>query len=450
MSRWPALLAVPAGLAMAAPLAGLDLLDATFGEQPVPIGAGARALGMGGAFSAVADDATAATWNPAGLTQCERPELAASLGWYSDSVDAGSSGGGEHRAFRPDHASGMLPFFAVGCQQVVGVAWQRQFDFTSELDQRSSQHLDFGGSSLDTDDHQLADRHGAFSSLGVCYAIEVHPGLSFGFTVNRWDHRLTRQSGYEEDTFNTESSVLTNGASSIPAIETIHASEQVRVRTGTSVVLGAFWQATPALTVALVVKPGFSLHLDDEQVVRDAYRDPFFTSDTVTTSRSDVVLHHPPSATLGLACREDDTTTIAFDTTCTRWSQYYVQDDSGRRSAFGPQVDPSEFRDLFTFRVGWERIVILPSAVVVPRLGALLEFLPAVSRTEDAATRQSPTIDRWLGATAGLSLCRRSFIYDAGIQVRRGDGVGSGTLTTWDRTADATQVTARLGVTVQF
>ncbi len=32
-----------------------------------PVGAGARAAGMGGAFIAVADDATAASWNPAGL-----------------------------------------------------------------------------------------------------------------------------------------------------------------------------------------------------------------------------------------------------------------------------------------------------------------------------------------------------------------------------------------------
>ncbi|HBR29889.1 MAG TPA: hypothetical protein DD789_10700, partial [Firmicutes bacterium] len=30
---------------------------------------GARALGMGGAYTAIADDGTAAYWNPAGITQ---------------------------------------------------------------------------------------------------------------------------------------------------------------------------------------------------------------------------------------------------------------------------------------------------------------------------------------------------------------------------------------------
>ncbi|MFH1311639.1 MAG: PorV/PorQ family protein [Candidatus Eisenbacteria bacterium] len=38
------------------------------------MGVGARALGMGGAFTAVADDATAAYWNPAGLVKIENIE----------------------------------------------------------------------------------------------------------------------------------------------------------------------------------------------------------------------------------------------------------------------------------------------------------------------------------------------------------------------------------------
>src|SRR4029453_19197401 len=38
-------------------------------------GSGARALGMGGAFLARADDATAASWNPAGLSYLRLPEV---------------------------------------------------------------------------------------------------------------------------------------------------------------------------------------------------------------------------------------------------------------------------------------------------------------------------------------------------------------------------------------
>ena len=39
--------------------------------KPVDLAMGARAFGMGGAFAAIADDATAAYWNPAGLSQLE-------------------------------------------------------------------------------------------------------------------------------------------------------------------------------------------------------------------------------------------------------------------------------------------------------------------------------------------------------------------------------------------
>ena len=40
-------------------------------------GVGARALGMGSSFVSIADDATAAYWNPAGLVQIERRAFAA-------------------------------------------------------------------------------------------------------------------------------------------------------------------------------------------------------------------------------------------------------------------------------------------------------------------------------------------------------------------------------------
>ncbi len=39
------------------------------------LGAGARARGMGGAFFGVSDDPTAATWNPAGLIQMDKPQM---------------------------------------------------------------------------------------------------------------------------------------------------------------------------------------------------------------------------------------------------------------------------------------------------------------------------------------------------------------------------------------
>lgn len=51
-------------------------------------GFGARAQGMGGAFTAVADDGTAAYWNPAGLAQVKAISITPSLGVQGDWQEA--------------------------------------------------------------------------------------------------------------------------------------------------------------------------------------------------------------------------------------------------------------------------------------------------------------------------------------------------------------------------
>jgi len=58
-------------------LPALNALAATekYAGEFLRVGPGARALGMGGAFLAVADDATAGYWNPAGLTYLESNSL---------------------------------------------------------------------------------------------------------------------------------------------------------------------------------------------------------------------------------------------------------------------------------------------------------------------------------------------------------------------------------------
>ena len=58
---------------LALPLPALGQETAAF----LKIGVGARALGMGNAYTAVADDVSAMAWNPAGLARISRPELGA-------------------------------------------------------------------------------------------------------------------------------------------------------------------------------------------------------------------------------------------------------------------------------------------------------------------------------------------------------------------------------------
>ncbi len=106
---------------------------------PLPVGSGARALGLAGAFTAIADDATAASWNPAGLIQLERPEISA-VGLFSVdcrhlspdnpdfSIDDSRSESGEL-----NYASAVLPFGLFEKNFVASLNFQQVFDFAQSF-----------------------------------------------------------------------------------------------------------------------------------------------------------------------------------------------------------------------------------------------------------------------------------------------------------------------------
>src|ERR1700704_5064086 len=68
--RWPALTLFRAGLLF---ITFLSPLHAAFQDD----GWGARPVGMGGAFTAIADDSNAPLYNPAGLVQVQWNEMSA-------------------------------------------------------------------------------------------------------------------------------------------------------------------------------------------------------------------------------------------------------------------------------------------------------------------------------------------------------------------------------------
>ncbi len=73
MSRFTAFLSLLLVAALAAPLAAGE--PGTAGFLFLGLGNGARATGMGEAFTAVSDDATSIYWNPAGMAAVEGVEL---------------------------------------------------------------------------------------------------------------------------------------------------------------------------------------------------------------------------------------------------------------------------------------------------------------------------------------------------------------------------------------
>ena len=61
--------------ALTAGSAGAQTVEAKYAGEFIALGVGARALGMGGAFAAQANDVTAGYWNPAGLARIDYPQF---------------------------------------------------------------------------------------------------------------------------------------------------------------------------------------------------------------------------------------------------------------------------------------------------------------------------------------------------------------------------------------
>ena len=109
-------------------------------SSPNPVGSGARAVGMGGAFIAIADDATAASWNPGGLIQLETPELSI-VGAQDFRSEAFSSSSNPEinsttrtKELNLNYLSATYPFNFLKKNMIVSLNYQRLYEFRRRLD----------------------------------------------------------------------------------------------------------------------------------------------------------------------------------------------------------------------------------------------------------------------------------------------------------------------------
>ena len=168
-------------------LAGLTVLalaTGAFGYADWNLaGKGARALGMGGAFTALADDATAISWNPAGLAQLDRMELSGVFKLEALSVKMSPHSfkinnvayhwvdkNASQTHFVVNFASGVVPLKIKERNLTLALAYQQQ--------------LDFYQSSGDSN-YQSKMTGGAYTfSPGLAY--QITPQFSLGAAYNIW------------------------------------------------------------------------------------------------------------------------------------------------------------------------------------------------------------------------------------------------------------------------
>ncbi|HVO13116.1 MAG TPA: outer membrane protein transport protein [Vicinamibacteria bacterium] len=290
---------------------GQDRLDTT-GRQNLTLGSGARAYGMGGAFLACADDATAASWNPAGLSYLRQPEV--SLVGVTNSFSVS-------RDLDTDTLNGRALDFAaftspVGIGEVRGavqVSYQRAISFDGR---REIKEYDTRGLPRRYDEGYS---NGGFDLIALGSGLRLTRHLRAGFTVNRWFN------GYTQTLHRQVYSVTdpNTGLPGSPPRNPLRYFDLDFRLTGWSSNWGLMWSPLESLNIGAVYKTGFSADVAVEKARADGWGTLGAIKEVTTNAdaSADVQMTLPRSYGFGASWRPRDTLTLSADFTLTGWSK---------------------------------------------------------------------------------------------------------------------------------
>jgi long-subunit fatty acid transport protein len=434
--------------------------------SPNVVGSGARALGMGGAFIAVADDATAASWNPGGLTQLERPEFSAVYSWkwlsedfkprYHDEM------GGSHSVNLDDinYLSFVYPFrrTLAGRNFVISLNYQRKYDFDREFSAvmrrtRSTPSPGVAGvQSIQNTQHWYQE--GGLSSLTPAFGFELTDRISLGLAVNFWDDSLLGHNEWkirDRERFRIRTNFAFNGRFfARTAYVQFERDDDYDDFDGTNYTFGLLWKPTDRLSIGAVYHTKFSADTELERYVR--VRSLTTALPAFGYERRDIRWEFPSAYGIGVAYRfPNDKLTLSLDVTRREWDEFVRIDPRGsfsgwtgktyplalisdpRRSSpiTGLPKDRSYHKPTYTIRLGAEYVFFdedSPPRKYLPSLRAGLMYDPEPgSGREDTwygVSQGDGEPDDYYGATLGAGLLVKNRVnLDLAYQYRWGNNV---------------------------
>ena len=256
---WPLMmgLVVPSVLFAQALPFGVSLPPSlNFATSPSPVGSGARAAGIGFAFIAVADDATAASHNPGGLVQLERPEVSI-VGSYLRSQGTQDVTRPQtvvedqaFDSFNLNYLSAVYPFQLWQRNVVVSLNVQRLFDLQGDTDV-ASRFLTIEGIQ-----RVSAQQDGALYTLSPAVAVQLTPTFSVGAAFNIWSNVLL-DDGWEQSVSVQGEGRVVMGNRIVPFVSTGRIKEDYTFD-GFNVTAGFLWRMTPVFSLGGVFRSPFT------------------------------------------------------------------------------------------------------------------------------------------------------------------------------------------------
>lgn len=400
-----------------------------------PVGSGARATGMGGAFIGVADDATAASWNPAGLIQLEKPEVSAVYSYFHREQEYGSEGHPEMNGVQTmdtdglNYASFAYPFVLLNRNMILSINYQRLYEMNKEYRfpfLTASTSGSFTTISETGEEDFLQE--GFLYALSPAGAVQITPNFYIGATYNVWDNFFGR-NGWEIRSEQTQEKIRERFIG--PPLNqtlTVHTrSEIVREEDnafrGKNWHLGFLWALTESFTLGGVYKTGFLA--DFEKKVTTTTTSCSSSSfgvlpplvcnpPAVDSETSKYQLRMPASYGIGLAYRHSDMITFALDVYRTDWSHFILRDpeENEKNPLTGANIRSGRLKDTTQVRFGTEYLHIKERNVIPLRFGLFYDPEPATGH-----------IDDYYGFSFGTGLARDRLVFDISYQYRMGRNV---------------------------
>jgi long-subunit fatty acid transport protein len=371
-----------------------------------PVGSGARAAGMGGAFIGVADDATAASWNPAGLVQLEKPEFSFVYGYLDREQNYSSALHPELQSQSMDanginYASFAYPFTLAQKNMVVSLNYQRLFDLNKSL--KTKFNSDFGGGDRFNDNVDFHQK-GYLSTLTPAFAIQVIPELYLGVAVNIWDDFMGTSSW--DSHYNSSGAGIGGG---LPFTASL-ANQDKYSFSGLNVTTG-FLVNLNKVSIGGVFKSPFSgkiKHTGTSTTVGTGG-----IPSTGSTSETET-LDMPMSAGLGLAYRPSDNWLFSLDGYWTQWSAYVQKDAAGNQTnpITTHPISEGKLKDTYQARLGGEYLIVKGKSVIPLRVGFFYDPEPGAHG-----------VDNFFGGSVGSGYTWENYSFDVAYQYRRGNHV---------------------------
>ncbi len=440
--------------------------EARVSGSPNPVGSGARALGMGGAFIGVADDATAASWNPGGLIQLETPEVSYVFSfdkmYRQRSFDDFPNASGEDSISLLDlnYFSFAYPFNWLGRNMIVSLNYQTLYSFNKEHAYNYNYHTESLNPSsqlvvIDGPGYADHESDGYLKALSPAIAVQITPTFSFGLTINwyhpnigsKWERDINRGLEWIRTVDGTPVRQFTHQVKYYDKYEFKTSLNPFGFR-DTSYTMGFLWNINSSFTLGGVYKSQFTAEIKYTEESLTYINSINLATGSENTVRipnlikMDQEMDMPASYGFGLCCRFSDRFSMDLDVYRTEWQHFVLRDENGRETSLitSEEISLTDTKPTHQVRLGAEYLFILKHKYVVPLRGGIFY--------DPEPTEEDP--DTFYGVSLGGGIAVGSLVFDMAYQYRWGNGVRKIGLLNEDTYQDVEQHTAYASVIWHF